>query len=159
MADMTWSEIDLDGGWWTIPPERSKNKMSHRVPLSPSVLTILKNLKERHEQADHEKVKQSAFVLYGARRTRDQHDAKQTFGIADFTGHDLRRTAASLMTGCGTSRLLVSKILNHVELGVTAVYDRHSYDAEKRTALEAWDRALASILEGKKATVLTFAKG
>jgi len=27
------------------------------------------------------------------------------------------------------------KILNHVESGVTTVYDRHSYDAEKRAAL------------------------
>jgi hypothetical protein len=34
------------------------------------------------------------------------------------------------------------KILNHVEPGVTAVYDRHSYDREKREALEAWSRRL-----------------
>lgn len=159
VANMTWSELDLDGGWWTIPPERSKNRMSHRVPLSQSVLTILKSLKERREQADHEKVKQSAYVLYGARRTRDQHDAAQTFGLSDFTGHDLRRTAASLMTGSGTSRLVVSKILNHVEPGVTAVYDRHSYDAEKRVALDAWDRTLAAVLEDKKSNVVAFARG
>jgi integrase len=41
-----------------------------------------------------------------------------------FRGHDLRRTAASLMVGAGVPRLVVSKILNHVETGVTAVYDR-----------------------------------
>ena len=46
-----------------------------------------------------------------------------------FRGHDLRRTAASLMVGGGVPRLVVSKILNHVETGVTAVYDRHGYDA------------------------------
>ena len=51
-----------------------------------------------------------------------------------FRGHDLRRTAASLMVGAGVPRLVVSKILNHVETGVTAVYDRHSYDLEKRAA-------------------------
>jgi hypothetical protein len=43
----------------------------------------------------------------------------------DFRGHDLRRTAASLMVGAGVPRRVVSKILNHVETGVTAVYDRH----------------------------------
>jgi integrase len=133
--------------------------MSHRVPLAETALTILKNLKAQRDQADHEKEKQTPFVFYGARRPPEQREAKQTFGITDFKGHDLRRTAASLMTGSGTSRLVVSKVLNHVESGVTAVYDRHSYDAEKRTALEARDRALATILEGKKATVLTFAKG
>ena len=59
-----------------------------------------------------------------------------------FVPHDLRRTAASHMTGMGISRLVVSKLLNHVETGVTAVYDRHSYDQEKRAALEAWGSRL-----------------
>jgi integrase len=49
----------------------------------------------------------------------------------DFRGHDLRRTAASLIVGAGVPRLVVSKILNHVETGVTAVYDRHGYDLER----------------------------
>jgi len=40
----------------------------------------------------------------------------------------------------------VRKILNHVEKEVTAVYDRHSYDAEKREALEAWAKRLMMIV-------------
>lgn len=39
----------------------------------------------------------------------------------EFRGHDLLWTAASLMVGVGVPRLVVSKILNHVESGVTAV--------------------------------------
>jgi hypothetical protein len=40
--------------------------------------------------------------------------------------------------------------LNHVEGGAraTKVYDRNSYDAEKRIALEAWAKALSAILKG-----------
>jgi integrase len=64
----------------------------------------------------------------------------------DFRQHDLRRTAASHMTGMGISRLVVAKILNHVEPGVTAVYDRHSYDREKREALDAWAAKLFEIV-------------
>jgi hypothetical protein len=52
-----------------------------------------------------------------------------------------------MMTGAGVSRLVVSKVLNHAEKGITAVYDRHSYDAEKRVALETWARMLTDILE------------
>jgi integrase len=59
-------------------------------------------------------------------------------GVNDWTAHDLRRTAASMMTSMGFSRLVVSKILNHVEPGVTRVYDRYSYDKDKREALDAW---------------------
>ena len=67
----------------------------------------------------------------------------------EFQPHDLRRTAASYMTGMGIARLTVSKILNHSEPGVTSVYDRHSYDKEKRAALEAWAQRLMDILENK----------
>jgi hypothetical protein len=35
------------------------------------------------------------------------------------------------MTSTGTPRVVVQKILNHVETGVTAVYDRYSYDNER----------------------------
>jgi hypothetical protein len=48
------------------------------------------------------------------------------------------------MTGMGISRLTVKKILNHAERDVTAVYDRHSYDQEKRAALDARGRRTKS---------------
>jgi hypothetical protein len=50
------------------------------------------------------------------------------------------------MTSIGVSRLVVSKVLNHAEHGVTAVYDRHSYDAEKRAALAVWGARLGEII-------------
>jgi hypothetical protein len=43
-------------------------------------------------------------------------------------------------------RLTVKKILNHVEQEITAVYDRHSYDPEKREALESWAKRLMKIV-------------
>jgi integrase len=58
---------------------------------------------------------------------------------ADIRGHDLRRTAASLMTSGGVPRFVVSRILNHSEeKDITSVYDRYSYDAEKRAAMARW---------------------
>ena len=52
----------------------------------------------------------------------------------DFRGHDLRRTAATRMAAAGIPRDHIGKVLNHVEGGAraTRVYDRHSYDPEKR---------------------------
>ena len=53
---------------------------------------------------------------------------------ADVRGHDLRRTAASLMAS-GVPRFVISRILNHsAEKDITSVYDRYSYDSEKRAA-------------------------
>src|SRR5207245_7953235 len=77
--------------------------------------------------------------------------------VPDLRLHDFRRTAASLMTGMGISRLTVKKILNHAERDVTAIYDRHSYDPEKRSALEAWSRRLEAVVgeQGTHGDVVT----
>ena len=56
------------------------------------------------------------------------------------------------MVGAGVSQLVVSKIVNHAESGVTAVYDRHSYDREKREALDFWGRRLDAIVANKRPT-------
>jgi hypothetical protein len=52
--------------------------------------------------------------------------------------------------------LVVSKILNHVETGVTAVYDPNGYDLEKRAALDFWGKPLDQIVSGKGSKVLAF---
>jgi integrase len=37
----TWSEIDLDKGSWTLPPERTKSNRAHVVPLTQYALAVL----------------------------------------------------------------------------------------------------------------------
>ena len=50
------------------------------------------------------------------------------------------------MTSMGIHRLTVAKILNHAERGVTATYDRASYDLDKRRALTRWADKLEEIV-------------
>ena len=148
-----WSEIDLEAGWWTIPAEKSKNGLAHRVPLSPLALRILKK-QERLDSyvfASPQKT-DGHFTVNALSRTLNRN--RELLGLEHFTPHDLRRTAASHIASMGFSRLVISKVLNHVESGVTAVYDRHSYDKEKRTALNAWSQKLTDILKGRKGTVI-----
>ncbi len=144
----TWEEFDLDTGWWTIPAERSKNMFSHRVPLSPLALELIGRLER------------NSTCLFPTKRNIHKHiDVnvlghdirmnREVFGIARFTPHDLRRSAASHVSAMGVSRLVVAKILNHVESGITAVYDRYGYDMEKRAALDAWATKLESIVINK----------
>jgi integrase len=146
-----WNEFDLDGRIWTIPAGKAKNGMPHRVPLSPLALAVLADIAGlRTSTADA-----PAWLFPSPRRNgpitgraidQAMRCNRGVLGTGDATPHDLRRTAASLMTSIGISRLVVSKILNHAEPGVTAVYDRHSYDAEKRAALDAWGARLEEII-------------
>jgi len=135
ISKMRWS--DIDGEWWTVPD--TKNGLSHRVPLSKLALKLLSHVK-RH--ASDSKIFPITTTTVNRAITRNLKKLK----IAHFTPHDLRRTAASQMASEGVSRLVISKILNHKDGGVTAVYDRHSYDTEKKQALDQWSERLLSII-------------
>ncbi|MCZ6859287.1 MAG: integrase arm-type DNA-binding domain-containing protein, partial [Alphaproteobacteria bacterium] len=151
LAQMVWDEID--GDWWTIPAERTKKQLgkalSHRVPLSPQAQKVFENLRQyRH----------ASGLVFPSQRNPDQYitslgravrRVRKASEVSDFRPHDMRRTGATRLTGMGFARLVVAKILNHAESGVTHVYDRHSYDDEKRQALDAWGRYVQNIVAGK----------
>lgn len=145
VRQMKWA--DLDGGWWTIPPAITKNKLAHRVPLSPMALGILSTTRDANHDGDYVFPGKKAGNPLG-RNSADQALRRNAndIDLEDFTIHDLRRTAASNMAALGVPRLVVGQILNHAERGVTAVYDRHSYDQEKMAAQNKWDTKLANIL-------------
>ena len=74
-------------------------------------------------------------------------------GITDWTLHDLRRTFATNLAALGTPIHVTEKLLNHVSgtlSGVAAVYNRHAYIDEMRTAIEAWEKRLSFILATHK---------
>ena len=48
-----WSEIDLDQRSWTIPQERMKARVEHRVPLSNRSVEILERAKEITDGSDY----------------------------------------------------------------------------------------------------------
>jgi len=145
-----WDEIDESEKWWTIPGETSKNGLPHRVAISPFARGILKEAKDisngspwifpSPKGGDHvmgQSLYHAIFVN------------QEIFGIKHFTTHDLRRTAASHMASAGIPRLVIKKILNHAESDITAVYDRHSYDLEKKKAMNTWSRKLEAIITGE----------
>ena len=140
--NMRWMDVDLDSRWWTVPASDAKNGLSHRVPLNDLAVDILTQLRDRMGSD----ASASIYVLAGARGPKQRAAVSNRLGLDDFRGHDLRRTAASRMASAGVPRLVIAKVLNHVEHGVTAVYDRHTYDAEKRAALDKWARDLITIL-------------
>jgi integrase len=145
-----WSEIDFDGNVWTIPPEKAKNGLAHRVPLSPFAIELLSGIKANADVSSWLfPSPRGDNPVTGPAVDHAMRNNREYLGLENVTPHDLRRTAASHMTSMGINRLTVSKILNHAESGVTAVYDRHSYDNEKRQALSAWGQRLDALIFGK----------
>jgi integrase len=154
VALAAWGEFDLERRNWTIPPERSKNGQQHEVPLSDLALTLIRHLRRRFGETQY-------LIPSRCWRARDRgpitvralsqgiRDRRAFFALPDFTPHDLRRTAASLMTASSVPRLHVEKVLNHTIDDVAEIYDRHDYSAEKRAALERLAECLDRILRDR----------
>ncbi|MHA5671453.1 tyrosine-type recombinase/integrase [Pseudomonas aeruginosa] len=65
------------------------------------------------------------------------------------TVHDLRRTATTHMSSKGLGKDVRSRILNHADLSVDAIYDRYAYFEEKAVALNEWHSFLKSLLRNE----------
>ena len=145
LAEMRWSEIDLDGKIWVIPADRSKNGKPHVVPLSAYALDIMSEI-PRVLDCDYVFTTTHKSPVSGfSKMLRRLSEGSQTSG---WRLHDLRRTAASGMARASVAPHVVEKVLNHISgtiSGVAAVYNRYGYDAEKRDALQDWGQYIAAL--------------
>lgn len=154
IATMERSELDLVERLWTIPAAKAKNRRAHLVPLSRLAIEILATvpvIDDRYVFSTRAGTHISGFSKAKAR-------ADRVSGIADWTLHDLRRTAATRMAELGTPHAVVSKLLNHSPrgvMGVTAIYNRHEYLEERRTAMERWAQRIGDIVTPPPANVVT----
>lgn len=149
-----WDDIDLNGRVWTIPRENTKNKTEHHVPLSDLAIEILERLRPWTKNYVFESLVQSGQPIYHPSKAA-QRIKKQT-GI-DFNAHSLRTTFATRQAAMGTPPQILSKLLNHKRgagSGITALYDRHDYNQEKRMAVQKWDRELRRIITGERAKII-----
>ena len=157
VRSMRWANVDLENGWWAIPGTVTKNGQPHRVPLTKSALEILS---ERRKSASERAIfvfenrPGSGSIAHRGKKAASALCRKLTF---EFRAHDLRRTAATRMAEVGVPKDHIAKVLNHVEGGpaATRVYDRYDYDAEKRKALDRWERRLLAIIQGKPSKVVS----
>jgi len=155
VVGIRWEEID-EAGVWTIPADKSKNALAHRVPLSPLALGVLKALPRRKEGFIFSSPMRPGESITRHALSRHLLRSREILKVKEpFTPHDLRRTAASMMASTGVDRLVIAKVLNHVETGITGrVYERYGYDDEKRRALILWGTRLEEIIAGRKHKVI-----
>lgn len=146
VAGMRWHEIK--GSTWTIPSERrGKTETAHTVPLTESALKLLERAAEISPERHGPVFSTKPDVPLGASSI-----AKAVLRCAAVLGmdpaaarwrpHDLRRTVRTGLSAAGVGATVAELTVGHTLKGISAVYDRHTYDAEKRAALEAWEARL-----------------
>jgi len=166
-AGLRWDE--LDGDLWRLPGARVKNGRAHAVPLSAAALAELGALP---------RIAGASGPVYAFTTTGDTpvsgfnrgisrlraamakeaaKDRGEPVTIADWSFHDLRRTAATGFARLGVPLQTAEAILNHVSgsrAGVAGVYNRHDYAREAREAMDRWAAHLAGLTADRPANVV-----
>jgi integrase len=146
-SGLIWDEIT--DGVWLLPAARNKVKQELARPLSATAQGVVDGVP---------KLGRYVFTFDGARPIGGFSKLKarldDSAGVRDWTLHDLRRTARSLLSRAGVAPDIAEICLGHVLTGVRGTYDRHEYHEEKKQAFEALAVQIARIVHSRDDVVM-----
>jgi integrase len=145
IANLSWSEVDFDKAIITLPPGRTKNHREHVIPLSAPALEILKG--RTHD--DRELIFGAGVRGFsGFSKAKRELDERAKLS-SPWVVHDIRRTVATGLAKLAQPHI-VECVLGHVggfRAGVASVYNLHTYEAEKRHALQRWGKHVKTLID------------
>ena len=127
-----WTEIDLDKAVWSIPGERMKAGLAHRVPLSSSALALLKSL---HRVGQ--------FVFPGGKKGTSISLAAGLQLMKDlapgFVPHGFRSSFRDWCADHGVNRDVAERCLAHVIKDKSeAAYQRSDMLEPRKRVMQQW---------------------
>jgi len=168
-ARVSWPEVY--GDHIVIAAERMKGKngkaREHLVPLSSTALGLIASLPRyrgapflfslsagKRPLAMTNEIKRNldrrmlrTLKAMARRRARERGDDPHSVELEEWHTHDLRRVLRSGLSALRIPHNVAEAVLAHARPGIVGVYDVHTYQDEKREALEAWAQRLKSIVE------------
>jgi integrase len=151
IGGLRWSEVDFDRAMIVLPPERTKNKVRHELPLAPAALEILKA--RYHGSGSACGNDDRIFRGIDWAKGKAQLDGALPASVGKWRIHDLRRTAATHMAELGVQPHIIEALLNHVsghKGGVAGIYNRAKYADEMRHALQRWADHVEALIVGPR---------
>ena len=162
VSTMRWDDVTVDGVW-NIPAEEREKGNGGALVLPEMTLEIIRTQK---------RVGENPYVFAGrgdghfygwspckrafdGKVTKARREAAEKRGddpntvvpLPNWTLHDLRRTARSLMSRAGVRPDISERVMGHIIQGVEGIYDRHSYREEKADALVKLSGLIGLILD------------
>ena len=144
IADMSWTEVDIERRLLTIPAGRMKGGRAHEVPLAPMAVELLKALPRWSGDFVFTTTCGQKSVG-GFAKVKERID--KLSGVKGWVFHDLRRTMRTHLSALPVQDLVRELVIAHAKPGLHRVYDLHTFQDEKRHCLELWEKRLLSIVE------------
>jgi integrase len=152
VATMRWDDIVDDV--WTIRKEDREKGTGGKLRLPRAALEVI---------AHQPRIAGNLYVFPAARgrgpinsfgQGKRELAALIPNEMRDWTLHDLRRTARSLLSRAGVLPHIAERVLGHAQPTIQQVYDRHEYEPEKADALQRLADLLANIINPPEGNVV-----
>lgn len=137
---MRWDEVDLDAAIWTIPADRMKTQVMHRVPLSLQAMAVLEKVRGLHgEWVFPSPRKQVPLTDMALTTLLRRVEAPSTTPGRLATAHGFRSTFRDWCSEQGYPRDLAERALAHlIQNKVEAAYHRTDLLDQRRPMMDAW---------------------
>lgn len=162
-TNATWDEIDFKKWTWTIPSDRMKGSRAHVIYLPKQAQDILVGLQMCAGGSEYlvpgrynfrKPLSNAALNSLIDRTVKIINEDGEN--IQDFTVHDMRRTASTLLHEAGYPSDWIEKALAHEQKGVRAVYNKAEYARQRAYMLQQWADMIDSWIDGEHTDLIPF---
>ena len=143
-----WTEIDFDENMWTVPAEKMKGRVEHKVPLSRQALEVLEGIRPYTGSGKY------VFPTpRSANRPLSENGvltALRNMGYTkeQMTAHGFRSMASTLLNELGHRPDVIEAQLAHKGADkIRATYNRAEYMLERRNLMQSWADYLDELRE------------
>ncbi|MGL4922796.1 MAG: tyrosine-type recombinase/integrase [Aeromonas veronii] len=137
---MRWNELDQDAAIWTIPADRMKTQVVHRIPLSLQAMAVLDKVRGLHgEWVFPSPRKQVPLTDMAMTTLLRRVEAPSTTPGRLATAHGFRSTFRDWCSEKGYPRDLAERALAHlIQNKVEAAYHRTDLLDQRRPMMDTW---------------------
>ena len=158
IAQLRRSEINMKTGVMVIDGSRTKNHRTLELTLPALALYILQSVPYQADRdyffglgrAGFSGFSYSTIALNGRIIEAEGKPLAPPWRI-----HDLRRTFRTGLGKLGVAPHIAELCIGHGKRGIEAVYDRHRYQREIKSALAIWADHVAAIVENRTSNIVT----
>ncbi|MDR6113305.1 MULTISPECIES: phage integrase central domain-containing protein [unclassified Sphingomonas] len=148
---MTWGEVDLDTGTWTIPKERMKMEVEHAIPLSTTAIELLKGM------AGSNTPPSGQYVFPGEKEGMPLSQMAMTMvlrrmNFGHFTVHGMRSAFSDYMGDMTDfpDALIEQSLAHQVGSEVRRAYRRRNAFLKRRALMEHWAQYVTGTLSEQR---------
>jgi integrase len=157
IADLSWSEVDLEKQLLIVPATRMKGKKAHVIPLAPMALGLMQSL-PRFRRGDFVFTTLGGakpFVGFGMAKRR--LDEQSGVGLTDngWVLHDLRRTFRTSLSALPIEDRVREAMVAHAPPAMDKIYNQYLWADEKRRGYQLFEQRFAAIIAPKPPATIT----